>query len=973
VDWTLVHDVDLTAMHAPLDWIPVLGLWRWTPDGLTKQDKDSDGLHLFRWPVVRGAVKVEYEVRASDPGDMSLFLGLAPDALSGAVFFGIASGGNAFNRISIDGAEQGRVLETGIASNQWHTITVLREAGRLVSHVDGEHTLSVDDTRDGYAGPYVGLYAWNPATIRRFRVWQRPDPALQTYLDPGRYHREHARPNSPFSLMTFAASCRESARAERGANPVTFAHLHSETTLAHPSVKYAMRRTSACRVDGKLAALFQSSQQDASGTVARLHLTKRVDGHTWSTPTALPPLPFPDGESGILGLAGGTWLATWSAPAGSGGAHYLCRSADDGLTWTGWLPAPVGAAHGPVQLKDGRLLYLGRAAGPDKALRLAVSCDEGKTWETLWDTALSASPDVQLYGTSLLERDDGTLIAHLSYDRRADWDALLWQMESTDGGRNWNTPHPTLIYGVHPRLTALPNGVLLCTYEGSRGVLGPRACVSLDRGRTWEAEQEIVIAGNAVDENHAAFPATCILDDGTCLSVYSQAGPLGPEDRTAHMRPNPLLRTTHWRLPASLLGPVRAGEYPVPVTPRTYREDAGDRKTPLTLDTLREPRALAARRRRRVIMNNDGGEGSYGRFTDESLTPETFLNERTTVLAGSHVDAIFYCDGVNNCYTHPSAVTETQRFVDHWRNWSYCLAEQGKEPLQLIIEFARTHEIEVFWSMRMNDTHDGAFPLLCSHWKKMHPEFTLLPSREAGQAAWQSRRDAGARGNDYGLHGTWAALNFALPEVREQVFRALADVVGRYDVDGVELDFFRFPLFFAETMNGRPATDEHVSMMTDLIGRVRTLTETEGMKRGKPLLIAVRVPVSTVACRHIGLDIETWLDRDLVDIVTGGGLYQAEPWTTLTALGRRHQVPVYACLTTNRYGSDPALWRGDALQAWEAGVDGIYTFNLFDPASPLFRELGDPAILREREHRYEHVEAGFLGRLYRYGIPPGHR
>lgn len=35
----------------------------------------------------------------------------------------------------------------------------------------------------------------------------------------------------------------------------------------------------------------------------------------------------------------------------------------------------------------------------------------------------------------------------------------------------------------------------------------------------------------------------------------------------------------------------------------------------------------------------------------------------------------------------------------------------------------------------------------------------------------------------------------------------------------------------------------------------------------------------------------------------------------------------------------------EAKQAWDGGVDGIYTFNLFNPKSELFRQLGSPATL----------------------------
>ena len=45
-------------------------------------------------------------------------------------------------------------------------------------------------------------------------------------------------------------------------------------------------------------------------------------------------------------------------------------------------------------------------------------------------------------------------------------------------------------------------------------------------------------------------------------------------------------------------------------------------------------------------------------------------------------------------------------------------------------------------------------------------------------------------------------------------------------------------------------------------------------------------------------------------------------------------------------------YRGRAMNAWQAGADGVYLFNFFDPLSPLWRELGDPALLRTRARNY---------------------
>jgi hypothetical protein len=47
-----------------------------------------------------------------------------------------------------------------------------------------------------------------------------------------------------------------------------------------------------------------------------------------------------------------------------------------------------------------------------------------------------------------------------------------------------------------------------------------------------------------------------------------------------------------------------------------------------------------------------------------------------------------------------------------------------------------------------------------------------------------------------------------------------------------------------------------------------------------------------------------------------------------------------------------ATYRGRALNAWSAGADGVYLFNYFNPKSPLWRELGDPAALRKLDRSY---------------------
>ncbi|MBX7255333.1 MAG: family 10 glycosylhydrolase [Candidatus Hydrogenedentes bacterium] len=367
----------------------------------------------------------------------------------------------------------------------------------------------------------------------------------------------------------------------------------------------------------------------------------------------------------------------------------------------------------------------------------------------------------------------------------------------------------------------------------------------------------------------------------------------------------------------------------------------------MTIEQYRAARKEAAHKQRRIIMNNDGNDA---RTKDQEHTVDNFLMNRSTPLAGSQVDAIFYCTGVFNLYTQPSTETELRGHGDKESlDWAWELTKLGTDSLTEIIKFAHANKMEAFWSMRMNDTHDSGDNALLCKWKQDHPDYLM-----------------GKKGDKFPHGGgRWSAVNYGLPEVRDKVFRILADVCTRYDVDGLELDFFRHPVYFKPQMTGEPVTQEHCDMMTELIRRVRVMTEDVGKKRGRPVLISIRVPDSLGYAQGIGLDWERWLKEDLVDIVSLSGYFHLEPWENMVAIGKKYDAPVYACLSGSRVvspsnpegGREDAkpLWRGEARAALEAGVSGIYTFNLFSPKSELFREMGSLDTLPKADGPYKQI------------------
>jgi hypothetical protein len=206
----------------------------------------------------------------------------------------------------------------------------------------------------------------------------------------------------------------------------------------------------------------------------------------------------------------------------------------------------------------------------------------------------------------------------------------------------------------------------------------------------------------------------------------------------------------------------------------------------------------------------------------------------------------------------------------------------------------------------------------------------------------------------------WSAVDYGVPEIRELAFRYCEEVCRDYPVNGIELDFFRHAFFFKCSGRGEACSEKELNQMTALIRRIRAMTEEAGQQRNRPILIAIRVPDSTEYCKLIGLDLERWLAEGLVDLLIVSGYIQLNPWEYSVQLGHRYGVKVYPSLDESRVRDEGArnlrgtvaAYRGRALNAWSAGADGIYLFNFFDPHSPLWRELGDPAALRKVDRNY---------------------
>ena len=377
---------------------------------------------------------------------------------------------------------------------------------------------------------------------------------------------------------------------------------------------------------------------------------------------------------------------------------------------------------------------------------------------------------------------------------------------------------------------------------------------------------------------------------------------------------------------------------------------------------MKQARKEAAHRSRRIVFDNDGNEPVY---YCEHATAEDLLAKRTTPLLGSQVDTILYCTWSSgfSYFTHNTKVGEVFTCTAEEpgkgpgsgfsKNKTKDFIEQGADPFALMVDFCRKNDIEIFWSMRMNDIHDawGAWysPFLFPPLKKAHPEWLM------GTAENRPK------------NGAWTAVDYAVPEIRELAFKFFEEVCQNYDVDGVQLDFFRHLNYFLKPAMGEAAGQRELDMMTDLLRRIRTMADETALKKGHPILISVRVPDSVELCKILGFDLVRWMEEDLIDLLVVSGYFRLNPWETSVALGHKYGVPVYPCLSETRIRDKEAsgirssleCYRARAMNVWHAGADGVYLFNFFNPNAPHWNELGSIDTLKPLDKVYTTGARGY--------------
>ena len=275
------------------------------------------------------------------------------------------------------------------------------------------------------------------------------------------------------------------------------------------------------------------------------------------------------------------------------------------------------------------------------------------------------------------------------------------------------------------------------------------------------------------------------------------------------------------------------------------------------------------------------------------------------------------------------------------------LENEGSDLIETSLRRASEKGMEAFITYRMNDLHFADTALQCP---VIYPDFWI-----AHPEYWLNE--------DIGWHSA-GAPDFAIKEVRNHKLAIITEQLEKYGhlIDGYDLDFMRFMVFFRSTEG-----EKNAPLMTDLVREVRARVDETSARTGKKILLSVRVPPDVDFCLQKGLDVREWVRQGLVDFVSIGIHWIGNPSLPVATFRSQlgyPEIPLYASIDDGGYKPrefySHGMYRGMASRIYGQGGDGIYLFNYFFgehmarlsgqttfPAGQLYDQVRTPRLLHE--------------------------
>lgn len=210
-------------------------------------------------------------------------------------------------------------------------------------------------------------------------------------------------------------------------------------------------------------------------------------------------------------------------------------SYDNGVTFGEVKQSVVNCPHGPIELSDGSLLYVGTdSAGGEPRDYMGIfvaKFDVQNGGEIIG--RIDIVPEGDCWEPHAVQLPDGKILCHIRVQRYKEGKELIFstfQSESVDGGYTWSKPRQLLSDhgGVPAHLIYHSSGAVISVYGYRQYPYAIKAMISFDGGKTWDIDNVLYEQPHSAD---IGYPATVELKDGSLMTVfYAKEHELSPAE-----------------------------------------------------------------------------------------------------------------------------------------------------------------------------------------------------------------------------------------------------------------------------------------------------------------------------------------------------------------------------------------------------------------------------------------------------------
>lgn len=272
------------------------------------------------------------------------------------------------------------------------------------------------------------------------------------------------------------------------------------------------------------------------------------EGKTWTAPEVVIDTPLDDRDGGVMTFGEkGVMITSFNNPPSfqrkecqgnvvygnayldevekrGGWEKYLgsmiAISNDGGKTFGDPITVPITSPHGPCELNDGTIFYVGRLfddVNSDRHIECHTVTPDGKT--EMRSRIDDISPDLLSCEPHAIQLPSGRIVVHIRVQDNTGKIFTIYQSISDDNGYTFSKPVKLLADngGSPAHLLYHSSGMLVSVYGHRKPPFGVKAMFSKDNGETWDIDNILIDDGYSPD---LGYPASVELENGDILTVF---------------------------------------------------------------------------------------------------------------------------------------------------------------------------------------------------------------------------------------------------------------------------------------------------------------------------------------------------------------------------------------------------------------------------------------------------------------------